>query len=447
VVARPDLAPGPTGRRIDREWLTWTVAGAATATVLDGILLQLRRAYFTGGFLSVDHALTWDARVAFVAGSLAGDMVWAGLGVVFALVAASWLRLGRVARWFLAAIGGSAPLVLASLLEYQVFAHLGDAFDFLLMFDLVGRRPSEIVAVASGHLFGPVLLLGGAILFVSGAAWGLSRRFPSGVRSVSIVGLLGSWFVLALAGTAAVTALRLSTDVLDNGLRRKPSGQTLGALIGALTDVDRDGFGLMSRPADPAPWDARVYPYAVDVPGNGLDENGIAGDLPEGQPYTEGLGDAPPFLRTPNIIVVMLETFRADLLGTTVGHRAVTPFLDLLASQGVSASRAYSHNGYTVQSRYHLFTGSFVGTRGDRSLIDDFRANGYEVAFFSAQDESFGGPRYDIGTGRADVFYDARQDRARRYTTFTSECRSTSSWSASRHFSTSGRRHGRSFCT
>jgi hypothetical protein len=52
-------------------------------------------------------------------------------------------------------------------------------------------------------------------------------------------------------------------------------------------------------------------------------------------------------------------------------------------------------------------------------LIDDFRAQGYEVAYFSAQDESFGGAEFDVGFARADVSYDARQDVDRRYTTFT----------------------------
>ena len=53
------------------------------------------------------------------------------------------------------------------------------------------------------------------------------------------------------------------------------------------------------------------------------------------------------------------------------------------------------------------------------TLIDDFKANGYEVAYFSAQDESFLEPGYDVGFARADVHYDARQDTARRYTRFT----------------------------
>ena len=51
--------------------------------------------------------------------------------------------------------------------------------------------------------------------------------------------------------------------------------------------------------------------------------------------------------------------------------------------------------------------------------VDDFKRNGYETAYFSGQDESFGGPDQAIGFERADVAYDARADRGRRYTTFT----------------------------
>jgi hypothetical protein len=61
-----------------------------------------------------------------------------------------------------------------------------------------------------------------------------------------------------------------------------------------------------------------------------------------------------------------------------------------------------------------------LATDGDgRTLIDDFKANGYLVGYFSGQDESFGTAEYHVGFDRADVSYDARVDRDRRYSTFT----------------------------
>ena len=100
-----------------------------------------------------------------------------------------------------------------------------------------------------------------------------------------------------------------------------------------------------------------------------------------------------------------------------VDGQPVTPVLDELRAGG-SRRYAYSHNGYTVQSRHHIFAGSVAGLRGATTLIDDFNATGYETAYFSGQDESFGGADVDVGFARASVSYDARQDRDRRYSTF-----------------------------
>jgi hypothetical protein len=398
-------------------WLALVCAGGIT--LLDAVLLELQRGFFTGGFLASDSATSWANRLVFVAGSLALDGVVAGLGVVVALLLAARLQWGTVARRGLAVTLGAGPFVLASLLEYQVFARLGDAFDLTLMFDLVGRKPAEIVAVSWTELVAPLvaILVVGAGLGVS-LRW-LNRRWPAGVSGISPWRAGLAWLTCALVLTAASTLLRVRSDVQDNGLRRKPAGQAIGAVVTFVSDLDRDGFGLLSRPADPSPLDARVYPYAVEVPGNGIDEDGIGGDLPvDPSPPATGSSPSAPFVRTPPVILVMLETFRADLLGQMEGGRAVTPVLNQLAREGGAATHAYSHNGYTVQSRYHLFTGGLAG-RAQDTLLDDFRRHGYDVAYFSAQDESFGGRAFDIGADKADRFYDARQDRARRYTTFT----------------------------
>lgn len=408
---------GPATWRLDREWMGLTLAAAGLVASLDATLLQLRRDYFTGGFLSTDAATAWGDRLAFAGGAIATNAVLAGLGVAVVLLLASAGQWGRLARWFLALAAGAGPLLIASLVEYEVVAQLGDAFDARLMFDLVGRRPSEFFAVASGHLVWPLVLLGLLLATLVVVAWRLQRRWPSGARRATPARLVVNCTALALTGTLVHTGLRLGSDVLDNGLRRTPAGQVLGTVVDAASDVDRDGFGLLGRPSDPDPWDARVYPYALDQPGNGIDEDGVGGDLPPGPAYTEASAPTPRFVRTPDVVIVMLETFRADLLGATHEGREVTPVLNALARDGAAAARAYSHNGYTVQSRYHLLTGSLAGLRPG-TLLDDFQANGYEVAYFSAQDESFGGARFDVGLDRADVFYDARQDKARRYTTF-----------------------------
>ncbi|BCS33187.1 hypothetical protein TBR22_A24140 [Luteitalea sp. TBR-22] len=397
-------------------WLTAT--GAVLASGVDGVLLELQRGFFSGGFLARDVATTWADRACFLVGSLAVDATCAGFGVGLALWLAGRMRWGALARRLLAVGLAAGPLVLASLVQYQILARLGDAFDIGLMFDLVGRKPSELLAVSSAQLLLPVAL---GIALVAGCGLllrVLNRRWPGGVLAAPgwqlLVGALACG-VLLVAGS---TWLRVSSDVQDNGLRRKPAGQVVGTLVTWASDVDRDGHGLLARPADPAPFDARIYPYAIDIPGNGIDEDGIGGDLPVMARAGSTSPPAVTFTRTPPVLVVFLETFRADLLGAREGAREVTPVLNALAAAGASTVQAFSHNGYTVQSRYHLFTGALAGRVPDGTLLDDFARRGYDTAYFSAQDESFGGRAYDIGASRATHFYDARQDKARRYTRF-----------------------------
>lgn len=406
-------------KRLDKEMIGLAATCAIGVTIVDAVLLELRRDYFTGGFLSEDSATAWSDRLAFLAGSVASDAALVILGVASALLLAGRLQLGRAARWFLAVILGAGPLLVASAIEYQVVAQLGDAFDFHLMFDLVGGRPSEILAVAAGHLWAPVFVLAAGLAAVVISTALLQRWSGLGSRRQLIGPLVRQLVVITLAGLALTTTLRVLSDVLDYGLRRKPSGQALGALVGAVTDVDRDGYGLLSRPPDQAPFDPAIYPYALDIPGNGVDEDGVGGDLPPGPLYTV-LDDTPPrFLRTPDIVFVMLESFRGDLVGQHVNGREVTPTLNRLAREGASSADAYSHNGYTVQSRFHALSGTLMPGLSKTALIDDFKANGYRVAYFSGQDESFGSRDYEVGLQRADTFYDARQDVGRRFSTFT----------------------------
>jgi arylsulfatase A-like enzyme len=166
-------------------------------------------------------------------------------------------------------------------------------------------------------------------------------------------------------------------------------------------------------------FDGAIYPWARDLPGNGIDEDGVGGDLPShSETYREGDGGSLLWRQRPDVVLVVLESFRADSVGRQIDGLPVTPALDRLAREGISSSRAYSHNGYTAQSRFHLLSGSLAGLRQGTSLIDDFARNGYETAYFSAQDESFGGTALAAGFDRASTSYDARRDRDRRYSTF-----------------------------
>jgi arylsulfatase A-like enzyme len=401
-----------------RLWGRVTIGGAALLTAADAVLLQQKKAFFTGGFLTTSYTRSSAEAAAFLGTSFLVDAAAVGVLVLAALWIASRMRLSTPARVVLAFGVGAAPLLLADLFSYQLLAYLGGAFDLGLMFDLTGRRLSEIFAVSAAHLLRPALLLGVMTAAAAGIVWCANRLRPStrqqlGVTRPTVLAAT----LLALCGIAATVVASVASETMRDGLLRKPSGQLFSAVAERLTDFDRDGFGMTGRMVDPAPFDAAIVPYAIDVPGDGIDQDGVAGDLPRGTPYSEDR-PSPIWKHRPNVLLVVLESFRADALGRMVNGKPVTPTLEGIALRGVSASLAFSQNGYTAQSRFHIFSGSLAGLRGGRTLIDDFKANGYEVGYFSGQDDSFGGPEYAVGFERADVAYDARQDRASRYSTF-----------------------------
>jgi arylsulfatase A-like enzyme len=408
-----------------REWGALTLVAALAATVVDGYLLDRKIGLFTGGFLADVYLLTLAEQVGFLALSVLVDAGVLGLIVALVLWTCARLRVRPAGRVLFSLGFALLPVAWFDFVSYQLHHYIGDIFNLGVLFDLSGRSVGEFLAVAGPQILALFALLAAGIAAIFATAWVLNRFIPllegddylrwSRGRRVATLAL--ALFVVSLVvGTVA----RLQHEATDRGMMRKASGAFQGTIVQFTTDVDRDGYGLLSRPADPDPFDATIHPYAIDIPGNGIDENGVAGDLPSGlPPYVEGGATAPSWTVRPKVFVfVILETFRADLLHDRLDGREITPVLNRLAAAGASAGSAFSHNGYTIQSRFHLFTGSLANLRGGTSLIDDFNAEGYETAFLSAQDESFG-DWMDVGFKRADVRYDARDDAARRLGTFS----------------------------
>ncbi len=99
----------------------------------------------------------------------------------------------------------------------------------------------------------------------------------------------------------------------------------------------------------------------------------------------------------PNIIVVIPEQWRGDMVGC-VGHPVVqTPHLDSLADEGVYFSQAFTTNPICTPSRCSLFTGWYPHTRGHRTqryllqpeepnLLKYLRQAGYRVGYFGKND-------------------------------------------------------------
>ena len=95
-----------------------------------------------------------------------------------------------------------------------------------------------------------------------------------------------------------------------------------------------------------------------------------------------------------NLILINIDSLRADHLGTYGYGRDTSPFIDELAAEGIVFERAFSNSSYTRESVASLLSGRLPSVAGStgwyatlseeaRSLSESFRASGCETGFFS----------------------------------------------------------------
>ncbi len=97
----------------------------------------------------------------------------------------------------------------------------------------------------------------------------------------------------------------------------------------------------------------------------------------------------------PNLVMVVLDTVRADRLSVYGYHRGTTPFLESLAAEGARFSYAYTASPWTLPSHASFFTGLFPSDHGavhgnwyladgHQTIAESLRGKGYVTLGFSA---------------------------------------------------------------
>src|SRR5689334_4364797 len=80
------------------------------------------------------------------------------------------------------------------------------------------------------------------------------------------------------------------------------------------------------------------------------------------------LSDRPSAQARPNVVLVTLDTTRADRMGFLGSTRGLTPSLDGLAREAIVFTRAYAQAPLTTVSHATILTGTFP----PRHRVDDF---------------------------------------------------------------------------
>lgn len=433
---------GPTIRRYGRRiraglglWPFLLVVSLGTVGAMDALLLELTTSYFTSGYNSA-YVGGVAERVAYVGASAMLDAalicgMWALL-----LPVASTLRVSRIQVYALAAMAAVAVPLVMNVVRHNLYATLGTRISLSLLTDASEGDSGAVLAElvqeipATGVLLAIVVALG-VVGILLAARWAEPRiaDVEGSFGPPRSVTLASGFVLLALIGILVLAIPLESTANLRFGLSKKPAAMLLSRVVQWVSDVDGDGSGLMSQPPDPAPFDGSIRPFALDHPDNGVDENGVGGDHPARfDPVSVVPQQAGSGRSRPHFLLILLESFRADLIGYHLGDREVTPFLTRLAREGSQSERSFVHSPFTIASRAQLFGGRLVNRPGQSTLIDDFKSRGYTVAHYSGQDESFGNSEALLGVERADFFYDARQDVDRRTSASTNPAGLQISW-------------------
>src|SRR5713226_1028866 len=79
-----------------------------------------------------------------------------------------------------------------------------------------------------------------------------------------------------------------------------------------------------------------------------------------------GAGARAPLPKNPDVLLVTIDTLRADALGFAGNRRVETPTLDRLASEGIVFANAHAHNVVTLPSHVNILTGLYPYQHGVR---------------------------------------------------------------------------------
>lgn len=320
-----------------------------------------------GWCLASAHA----ARATLSAGAPASSGMATAVGSAgaFAVVLAIGLALVPLLRRLLATASGAMPALLdpavtaglALMLAVFLLAigvltgDTGGGGGVLGIFGVLKRPELDLRPVANAL----VLALGAYLAPIAA----MRSRTQARIGAAAAVGMALALLVLCVLASRSLDG----AVAVRRGLEKEaPLGKVALAVLRKATDRDRDGYSALFGGGDCNDRDRTINPGALDVPGNGIDEDCTGADTPAVVDVDDGAGHvatgdagATRPEKAFNVVLITIDTLRADNLGFAGYDKPVSPNLDALAKKSTVFERAYSMASYTGKAVGPMLIGRY----------------------------------------------------------------------------------------